>query len=98
MILHSFDKTFEHRIRLQIMGVLVLHDLYDFVELKSLLGITDGNLASHMKVLEKEAYVEVLKSFAGKKPLTQYRATDIGKKAFLHHLDVLESFIHQQKQ
>jgi len=51
-----------------------------------------------MKVLEKEAYVEVLKSFAGKKPLTQYRATDIGKKAFLHHLDVLESFIHQQKQ
>jgi len=97
MMLQTFDKAFEHRIRLQIMGVLVLHESYDFVELKSLLGITDGNLASHMKVLEKESYVEVLKSFAGKKPLTQYRATESGRKAFLHHLDVLESFIRQQK-
>jgi DNA-binding HxlR family transcriptional regulator len=93
----KLDKAFENRVRLQIMSVLVANDRYDFNSLKELLNITDGNLASHLKALEKEAYILVNKSFLGRKPNTNYEATAKGKKAFRDHLDALEQFIKQQK-
>jgi DNA-binding HxlR family transcriptional regulator len=93
----KLDKAFENRIRLQIMSVLVANQRYDFNSLKDLLVITDGNLASHLKGLEKEEYITVNKSFLGRKPNTNYEATDKGKKAFMNHLDALEQFINQQK-
>lgn len=79
------------------MSVLVANDRYDFNSLKDLLNITDGNLASHLKALEKEEYILVNKSFLGRKPNTNYEATVKGKKAFMDHLDTLEKFIKQQK-
>lgn len=93
----NFDKAFENRIRLQVMSVLVANDSYDFVDLKSLLDLTDGNLASHMKALEKEEYIRVEKTFRGRKPLTTYFATKKGKEAFEKHLATLEELIRQQK-
>lgn len=93
----KLDKAFENRIRLQIMSVLVANQRYDFNSLKELLDITDGNLASHLKGLEKEQYIIVNKSFLGRKPNTNYEATDKGKKAFANHLDALEQLINQQK-
>ncbi|MBE7174762.1 MAG: transcriptional regulator [Mucilaginibacter polytrichastri] len=95
--LEQFDKAFENRIRLQIMSVLMVNAHADFNALKELLDITDGNLASHIKALEKEAYIEVRKSFIGRKPHTQYVASDQGRKAFRRHLDALEMLIRQQK-
>ncbi len=89
----KLDKAFENRIRLQIMSVLVANQRYDFNSLKELLDITDGNLASHLKGLEKEEYILVNKSFLGRKPNTNYEATDKGKKAFKAHLDALEQLI-----
>jgi len=80
------------------MSVLMVNERYDFNSLKELLAITDGNLASHLKALEKEEYILVNKSFLGRKPNTSYSATDNGKKAFKLHLDALEQFIKQQKQ
>jgi DNA-binding MarR family transcriptional regulator len=94
----QFDKAFENRLRLQIMSVLVVNDRYDFNSLKELLATTDGNLASHLKALEKEEYIIVHKSFLGRKPNTNYEATEKGKKAFKQHLDTLENLIKQQKQ
>ena len=91
------DKAFENRVRLQIMSVLVVNERYDFNSLKELLDVTDGNLASHLKGLEKEEYVKVNKSFLGRKPNTSYEATEKGKKAFKAHLDALEQLIKQQK-
>ncbi len=70
---------------------------YDFNSLKELLGVTDGNLASHLKGLEKEEYIMVNKSFLGRKPNTNYEATEKGKTAFKNHLDALEQLINQQK-
>lgn len=96
-IFDQFDKAFENRLRLQIMSVLVANDYYDFNALKDLLGVTDGNLASHLKALEKEAYITITKSFIGKKPNTQYAASPLGKQAFKRHLEVLENLIKQQK-
>ena len=93
----KLDKAFENRVRLQIMSVLVANERYDFNSLKDLLGITDGNLASHLKGLEKEDYITIHKSFLGRKPNTNYEATTKGKTAFRNHLDALEQLIKQQK-
>lgn len=80
------------------MSVLVANENYDFNSLKELLSVTDGNLASHLKALEKEEYITVHKSFLGRKPNTTYSASDKGKKAFRMHLQALENLIKQQKQ
>ena len=94
----KLDKAFENRLRLQIMSVLMANDRYDFNSLKELLDITDGNLASHLKGLEKEEYITIHKTFLGRKPNTNYEATEKGKKAFKQHLDALEQLIKQQKK
>lgn len=96
--LEQFDKAFENRLRLQIMSVLVANDHYDFNSLKELLNATDGNLASHLKALEKEEYIIVNKSFIGRKPNTQYTTSEKGRTAFKKHLEALENLIkHQYK-
>jgi DNA-binding MarR family transcriptional regulator len=76
---------------------MVANERYDFNSLKELLGVTDGNLASHLKGLEKEEYILVNKSFLGRKPNTNYEATAKGKQAFKQHLDALEQFIKSTK-
>jgi DNA-binding HxlR family transcriptional regulator len=91
------DKVLEHSIRLQIISVLVVNDTYDFNSLKEIVGISDGALASHIKALEKEKYITVLKSFVGKKPNTKYKVTERGRTIFKKHLDGLEQLIKQQR-
>ena len=91
------DKVLEHRVRLQIMSVLISNESYDFNSLKELLSVTDGNLATHLKALEKEKYVAIKKSFVDRKPNTQYRATDKGRTSFRKHLDALEAVVKQQR-
>ena len=78
------------------MSALIAGEQMDFNRLKELLEVTDGNLASHLKALEKEEYIEVKKSFIGRKPNTKYLATRAGKKAFRDHLDALEAIIKEQ--
>ena len=75
------------------MSVLMVNESADFNMLKELLGVTDGNLASHTKALESENYIQIEKQFIGKKPNTSYRATIEGKKAFKDHIDALEKLI-----
>ncbi len=79
------------------MSVLVVNVTSDFNALKEMLGVTDGNLASHIKMLEKEKYVTVSKRFVDRKPYTQYRITEKGRNAFKKHLDALETVIRLQK-
>jgi DNA-binding MarR family transcriptional regulator len=93
----NLDRVLEHRIRLQIMSVLVTNDAYDFNSLKEILAVTDGNLASHIKALEKEKYISVSKSFVERKPNTKYKITERGRNAFKKHLDALEQVVKQQK-
>jgi DNA-binding MarR family transcriptional regulator len=93
----NLDKVLEHRVRLQIMSVLVTNDGYEFNSLKDMLGITDGNLASHIKALEREKYLSVSKSFVDRKPNTKYKITERGRNAFKKHLDALEAVVKQQR-
>lgn len=92
-IIQNINKAFDHRIRLGIMSILMVNDRADFTTLKELLGVTDGNLASHSKALESENYIQIEKQFIGKKPNTSYKATPEGKKAFQEHIDALEKLI-----
>lgn len=94
-ILQNINKAFDHRIRLGIMSILVVNENADFSTLKELLGVTDGNLASHAKALESENYIVIEKQFIGKKPNTKYVATKEGRKAFQDHIDALEKLIQK---
>ena len=78
------------------MAALTVNSKLSFNELKELLEVTDGNLASHLKALEKEEYISVNKSFIGRKPNTTYKITTVGKSAFELHLNALEKLINQQ--
>jgi len=75
------------------MSVLMVNESADFTTLKELLGVTDGNLASHTKALESEEYIMIEKQFIGKKPNTKYIATKLGRKAFQEHIEALEKLI-----
>lgn len=94
---NGLHKAFESRIRLGIMSSLAVNDQLDFNALKEFLDVTDGNLASHIKTLEKEGFIEVEKSFIDNKPNTKYSLSKKGKKAFEEHLNVLEQIIKLQK-
>ncbi|MCT1525597.1 winged helix-turn-helix domain-containing protein [Sphingobacterium hotanense] len=91
-----YDKVLENRVRLQIMSILMANESYDFNSFKELLEVTDGNLASNLKSLEKEGYITVTKTFIDRKPNTRYSKTDKGQKAFENHLIALEQLIKQQ--
>ena len=94
---NGLHKAFENRIRLAIMSALAVNDTLDFSSLKEYLDVTDGNLATHLKKLENEEFIEVEKSFIDNKPNTKYFMTPSGKKAFEEHLNVLEKIIKSQK-
>lgn len=87
------NKLFDSRVRLGIMSVLLVNDSMSFNELKELIGVTDGNLASHLRTLEENDYVKVNKGFIGRKTNTVYAVTKAGEKAFKAHLDALEKMI-----
>ncbi len=92
-MIEGLNKHFESRIRLGVMSVLMVNDWVDFNTLKELLSLTDGNLASHIKALEKNEYITIRKEFVGKRPKTTYQATKLGKLSFKNHLNSLEKFL-----
>lgn len=92
-LIAQLDRLLENRIRLAVMAVLAVSDTIDFTSLKSMLNVTDGNLAAHIAALERAKYLRVSKSFVGKKPLTRYMITEGGRRAFKKHVDALEGVI-----
>ena len=96
-IINGLHKAFESRIRLGIMSALAVNDTFDFNSLKEYLEVTDGNLAIHLKALEKEELIGMKKSFVGRKTNTRYFMTMKGKKAFEEHIAALENLIRSQK-
>ena len=97
-LIENLNKSFENRIRLGIMSALMVNDSIDFLELKELLDVTDGNLASHITALEKIDYIAVKKEFVGKKTKTSYVATSLGKKEFNRHLSALENLLKKNRK
>lgn len=89
----KLNKDFESRVRLGVMSVLSVNEWVDFNTLKDLLEVTDGNLASHIRSLETNGYLEVRKQFVARKPKTSYSITQKGKRAFGEHLSALEALL-----
>lgn len=93
-VLKDLDKAFENRIRLGIMSALIVNEYLDFNSLKELLGVTDGNLASHLKSLEKSKYINYKKKILERKTNTCYSATHLGINAFKKHLNAIENLLN----
>lgn len=89
----GLNKIFESRIRLGVMSVLSVNEEMSFNDLKQMLEVTDGNLATHLVNLEDNGYIKVRKGFVGRKTNTTYSITKIGEKAFADHIATLENMI-----
>ena len=93
-MIEQLNKLFDSRIRIGIMSAVMVNETVNFNELKSLLDVTDGNLATHLKTLEENNYIKVHKGFIGKKTNTTYTITKVGQTAFKNHLKALEKIIN----
>ena len=93
----DLDAVIHERVRLSIVSVLAARRKVAYLELRSLLDLTDGNLAGHMRVLEKAGYVEFEKQIVDRKTRTTYRLTPRGRKAFQRHVEQLEKLLHPKE-
>src|SRR4028119_820020 len=89
----GLNKIFDNRIRLGVMSILMVNDEISFNDLKQMLEVTDGNLATHLVTLEENGFIKVHKGFIGRKTNTTYAITRAGQKAFSDHIAALEQMI-----
>lgn len=85
----ELDRLIHEPSRLRIMSVLAAAESLAFGELRGLLDMTDGNLSVHLRTLEEADYVEVDKSFVGRKPRTTARLSKKGRRAFTRYAEIL---------
>jgi DNA-binding MarR family transcriptional regulator len=90
---NSLDDVIHGRVRLGIMAYLSGSDEADFVSLRQVLKLSDGNLSTHLAKLEEAGYVRVKKRFIDKKPQTTASITDTGRKAYIAYLDQLKQLL-----
>ncbi len=95
--IQHLNKIFDSRIRIGIMSALAVNEKLNFNDLKGIMDVTDGNLATHLKTLEEHEYIKVQKGFVGRKTNTTYSITKAGHKAFTDHLNALEEIIKKMK-
>ncbi|HUQ66588.1 MAG TPA: transcriptional regulator [Flavitalea sp.] len=89
----GLHKIFDNRIRLGVMSILMVNEEVSFNDLKQMLEVTDGNLATHLVALEEEGFLKVHKGFIGRKTNTTYSVTKSGERAFNDHITALEKMI-----
>jgi DNA-binding MarR family transcriptional regulator len=93
----GLNKIFDNRIRLGVMSILMVNDEVSFNDLKQMLEVTDGNLATHLVNLEEHKLIKVHKGFIGRKTNTTYTITKTGEKSFNDHISALEKMIKDVK-
>ncbi len=92
------DRLIHERMRLAIISALAVNESLTFVELKQLLGASDGNISVHAAKLEEAGYIKSDKRFEGRIPRTTYRLTDEGREALNRYLDHMEALIHATRR
>lgn len=92
-ILDAIDDTIHAKARLGIMSLLMVNGECDFVYLRKELHLTEGNLGNHIRVLEEAGYIQVNKTFAGKRPRTACLPTELGMNMFRQYIEGLERII-----
>jgi predicted ArsR family transcriptional regulator len=93
----QLDKIIHEKNRLAIMSLLATRSSWSFQELKAELGLSDGNLITHMRSLVGAAYVKESHDETGNRPRTTYRLTAAGRRAFKTHIDLLEAIVKAAK-
>jgi DNA-binding MarR family transcriptional regulator len=93
----QLDRVIHEKGRLAIMSMLAASPELSFTELRDALGMTDGNLTTHIRTLQEEGYVSVAKSFQNNRPLTTCSLTAAGKKAFKDYINLLEKIVQQNR-
>ena len=92
------DRLIHERLRLGILSALVVNDSLSFRELKGLMRATDGNLSVHARKLEQARYIACAKSYEGRLPKTEFRITELGRRALLRYLDHMEALISAMRE
>lgn len=90
------DEIIHQSSRLRIvaaLNALGAREMLEFGQLKAMLDMTDGNLATHLAALEKAGYVGVAKDFVGKRPRTRAQLTPRGRRALRQHVAFLRSVL-----
>jgi len=90
-----FDPLLHQGIRSKLVSLLISNDELPFKALKEALGVTDGNLSSHLSKLEKEEYISIAKTFEGKRPKTVVKIAPKGREAFEKYIEALKLFIEE---
>jgi len=93
----QLDRVIHEKGRLAIMSMLAASPALSFTELREALGMTDGNLTTHIRTLQEAGYLSVTKSFQNKRPLTTCALTPAGRAAFKDYINLLEQIIRQNK-
>jgi len=93
----QLDRVIHEKGRLAIMSLLAASPALSFTELRDTLGMTDGNLTTHLRILQEGGFVALSKSYANKRPLTTCSLTAAGRKAFAGYIDLLEQIVRQNK-
>ena len=93
----QLDRVIHEKGRLAIMSMLAAAPELSFTEMRDALGMTDGNLTTHIRTLQEAGYISVTKSFQHNRPLTTCSLTASGKKAFTNYINLLEEIIQQTK-
>lgn len=94
----NLDRVIHEKGRLAIMSLLAASPQLSFTELRETLGMTDGNITTHLRTLHEAGYTAVTKAFQGGRPLTTYALTPAGRKAFASYIDLLAQIVEQTKQ
>ena len=94
----QLDRVIHEKVRLAIMSLLAASPLLAFTEMRETLGMTDGNLTTHLRTLHEAGYISVTKAFQGGRPLTTYALTPAGRKAFTSYIELLAKIVEQTKQ
>jgi DNA-binding HxlR family transcriptional regulator len=94
----ALDRLIHERLRLGIVSALAAHPKLTFNELKEIVRATDGNLSVHARKLEEAGYVSCSKRFAERVPRTEYRLTELGRRALERYLRHMEALIHAARK
>ncbi len=86
----EIDRIIHEPVRLAILKILSSAKEVDFNFLLTTLGLTKGNLATHVNKLESAELIKIKKEFIGKIPHTSYRITRMGRQQFQRYWENLK--------
>ena len=92
-MLKELNPLLHSQLRLAVMSILMNVDEADCVYIKNVTNSTAGNLSAQIEKLRLAGYIDVKKSFQGKKPHTSCRITPLGKEEFFIYVDSIKDYL-----